>query len=83
MNNFKICNIIEFLKTIKRKPDLCLQTINYMTGIHFSTLMLLRDSLLRCGYIRKEEANGRRANLTITEEGKEMLRRLKEIRGKA
>lgn len=79
-NNFKIGTIISFLDTIRKQSNTCMQTINFRTGIHFSTLILLKDSLLGCGYIEKKECNGRRTNLILTRKGRKLLNELKELR---
>ena len=79
-NNFKIGTIISFLDTIKKHPDICMQRIYFKTGIHVGTLIILRDTLLRKGYIEKKQVNGRRADLMITLKGCKLLNEMKDLR---
>ena len=79
-NNFKIGTIIAFLDTIKKQPNICMLRINFKTGLHIATLVILRDTLLRNGYIEKNEINGRRTDLMITLKGRKLLNELKDLR---
>lgn len=80
INNFKIGTIIAFLDTIKKHPDICMQRIYFKTGMYIGTLIKLRDTLLRKGYIEKNQVNGRRTDLMITIKGCKLLNILKDMR---
>lgn len=79
-NNFKIGTIISFLDAIRKQPNTCMLRINYKTGLHVATLAILRDTLLRKGHIEKNEINGRRTDLIITQKGLKLLNELKDLR---
>lgn len=80
INNFKIGTLISFLDTIKKRQNICMQRIYFKTGIHVGTLIILRDTLLRKGYIENHRINGRRSDIMITLKGRKLLNELKDLR---